>query len=352
MKKQNIIFSKEITVHLREALEKESFDQLFLITDTNTSQLCKPIINEVLTKYNFKEIVIKAEDINKNLKALGQVWMNLSTLGATRHSFVINLGGGMVTDLGGFAASTFKRGINYLNIPTTLLSMVDASVGGKTGINFNGLKNEIGAFSLANSVIIDSIFLKTIDHNNLLSGFAEMLKHGFISNEEHLNKLLSFNLDQPDLSILQDLIRESIEVKESIVLKDPHEKGIRKALNFGHTIGHAFESYALTKTPVLHGYAVAWGLIGELYISFAHLNFSKDTMQSACQFIKRHYGTFYFDCKSYDKLYEFMTHDKKNNQGKINFTLLKGVGKIEIDQTVNKELIFETFDFFRECMGF
>lgn len=165
----------------------------------------------------------------------------------------------MVTDLGGFAAATFKRGIHMINIPTTLLAMVDASVGGKTGINFNGLKNEIGAFAPADSVLLDCEFLKTLDHPNILSGYAEMLKHGLISTDAHWNELIGFDLDDINYKQLQELVGQSVQIKENIVLQDPREKGIRKALNFGHTIGHAFESYALEKQqPVLHGYAVAW----------------------------------------------------------------------------------------------
>ena len=170
---------------------------------------------------------------------------------------MVNLGGGMVTDLGGFAASTFKRGIKFINIPTTILSMVDASVGGKTGVNFGGLKNEIGVFNNADYVILDTVFLKTMDEENLCSGYAEMLKHGLINNEEMWAELVNYDIHNPDLSQLQRMVAESVAVKERIVLEDPLEHGIRKALNVGHTMGHAFESFAMKRTPILHGYAVA-----------------------------------------------------------------------------------------------
>lgn len=254
----------------------------------------------------------------------------------------------MVTDLGGFAASTFKRGINYINIPTTLLSMVDASVGGKTGINFLGLKNEIGVFNNAKSVILDTEFLKTLDTENMLSGYAEMLKHGLISDAKMLGELLAFDIEQPNLVQLKRMVAESVAVKQRIVTEDPTEKGIRKALNLGHTAGHAFESFALKHKPVLHGYAVAWGLIVELYLSAIKTGFPTDKMRQTVRFILDHYGKMTITCDDYPTLLELMTHDKKNIAGIINFTLLGGVGDILIDQTATKEEIYEAFDFYRE----
>ena len=257
----------------------------------------------------------------------------------------------MVTDLGGFAASTFKRGITYINIPTTLLAMVDAAVGGKTGINFNGLKNEVGVFNPARFVLLDTGFLRSLDDANLRSGYAEMLKHGLISTEEHWAELLNFDLEHPDYQLLQDLVARSVAIKEHIVEQDPYEKGIRKALNLGHTVGHAFESLALEEGhPRLHGYAVAWGMVCELYLSTLRTGFPKDKLRQTVQFIKETYGTFAFDCKQYDRLYAFMTHDKKNEGGHINFTLLGDVGDLRINQTAGKEEIFEMLDFYREAM--
>ena len=286
------------------------------------------------------------------METLAYVWKELGDQGGTRHSLMINLGGGMVTDLGGFAASTFKRGIQYINIPTTLLAMVDASVGGKTGINFNGLKNEIGVFSPAEYVLIDTTFLKSLDTHNLLSGYAEMLKHGIISTTEHWAELLNFNMNQIDYQALQQLVAHSVSIKEDIVAKDPFEKNIRKALNLGHTIGHAFESLALENNrPVLHGYAVAWGIICELYFSHTRVGFPKDKLRQTFQFIKDNYGVLTFDCKQYDRLYEFMTHDKKNSAGIINFTLMGEIGDIRINQSANKKEILDILDFYRETMG-
>ena len=260
----------------------------------------------------------------------------------------------MVTDLGGFAASTFKRGINYINIPTTLLAMVDASVGGKTGINFRGLKNEVGVFSNASTVILDTQFLQTLDAENICSGYAEMLKHGLISNSEMWAELINFKLESPDLSMLQRMVADSVAVKQRIVTEDPLEQGIRKALNLGHTIGHAFESFALSPqtshlSPLLHGYAVAYGLVCELYLSAAKTGFPTDKMHQTVGFIKEHYGKMAITCDDYPTLLELMTHDKKNVAGTINFTLLGGIGDIRINQTATKEEIFEALDFYREC---
>ena len=352
MEKQKVIICKDFANDLTNAVSKCSPDKIFILVDEHTKDLCLPLIQSIPCLKDASLICIGAGDAHKHLDTLAHVWQELSTQGATRHSLMINLGGGMVTDLGGFAASTFKRGITYINIPTTLLAMVDASVGGKTGINFNGLKNEIGVFSPAEYVLIDTEFLKSLDSHNLLSGYAEMLKHGIISTTEHWAELLNFNLNQIDYKALQQLVAHSVSIKEDIVEKDPFEKNIRKALNLGHTVGHAFESLALENNrPVLHGYAVAWGIICELYFSFIKVGFPKDKLRQTIQFIKENYGVLPFDCKQYDRLYEFMTHDKKNSAGIINFTLMGEIGDIRINQSANKEEILEILDFYRETMG-
>ncbi len=352
MKKQKIILSESLEQSLGEAMQRVEFDKVFVLTDEHTRQLCLPLVALYDPLKVARTIVIGAGDVCKTIDTLACVWKELSEHGATRHSLLINLGGGMVTDLGGFAAATFKRGIPFINIPTTLLAMVDAAVGGKTGINFDGLKNEVGAFAPADSVIIDAEFLKSLDRENLCSGYAEMLKHGLISTVEHWAELVNFDLDRPDYPTLQRLIGQSVRIKEHIVEQDPREKGIRKTLNLGHTVGHAFESLALEQGhPRLHGYAVAWGLVCELYFSCVKTGFPKDKLRQTVQFIKDHYGTFLFDCKQYDRLYEFMTHDKKNQTGIINFTLLGEIGDIRINQTATREEIFGMLDFYRETMG-
>ena len=347
--KQKVVISGNLERDLVNAISECEHDRIFVLTDETTQQLCWPKIKNFKALKNSTPIIIKATDTHKNLDTLSQVWQALSNGGATRHSLMINLGGGMVTDLGGFAASTFKRGIDFINIPTTLLAMVDASVGGKTGINFGGLKNEIGVFSDSRFVIINTQFLDTLDHDNICSGYAEMLKHGLISDEHTWAELVTFDLDTPDLSQLQRMVAESIKVKERIVEADPHEHGIRKALNLGHTMGHAFESFAMRRgTPILHGYAVAYGLVSELYMSARKTAFPTDRMHQTVRFIRENYGTFNITCDDYPTLIELMHHDKKNTSGIINFTLLGNVGDIRINQTANEEEIKEALDFFRE----
>lgn len=347
--KQKVVISGNLERDLVNAISECEHDRIFVLTDETTQQLCWPKIKNFKALKNSTPIIIKATDTHKNLDTLSQVWQALSSGGATRHSLMINLGGGMVTDLGGFAASTFKRGIDFINIPTTLLAMVDASVGGKTGINFGGLKNEIGVFSDSRFVIINTQFLDTLDHDNICSGYAEMLKHGLISDERTWAELVTFDLDTPDLNQLQRMVADSIKVKERIVETDPHEHGIRKALNLGHTMGHAFESFAMRRgTPILHGYAVAYGLISELYMSARKTAFPTDRMHQTVRFIRENYGTFNITCDDYPTLIELMRHDKKNTSGIINFTLLGNVGDIRINQTANEEEIKEALDFFRE----
>ncbi len=357
MPQQKIILSEQLEQALTKAISECDADKLFVLTDETTQKLCLPLISAFDCMQAAQQIVIPAGDQHKELDSVVHVWSQLQAKGATRHSLLINLGGGMVTDLGGFAASTFKRGIHLINIPTTLLSMVDASVGGKTGFNFGGLKNEIGVFRNASSVILDTTFLKTMDRENILSGYAEMLKHGLINNEAMLSDLLTFDVEEPNLKQLQRMVAESVQVKERIVLEDPTEKGIRKALNLGHTVGHAFESLALNAhlspltahlSPVLHGYAVAWGLVCELYLSTIKTGFPIDKMRQTVRFIFSHYGRMPITCDNYPALLELMTHDKKNIAGQINFTLLGNVGDILINQTATKAEIEEALDFYRE----
>ena len=373
MEKQPIIITSDLRHDLQAAIRALAPDRLFVLCDETTARLCLPRLSPALNSLEAPSpasqpsspspavspvdggssavslITIPPTDEAKTLDSLASVWTALSQGGATRHSLLINLGGGMVTDLGGFAASTFKRGIAFINIPTTLLAMVDASVGGKTGINFCGLKNEIGVFRNATTVILDTQFLTTLDRENLLSGYAEMLKHGLISSPQELYSLLRFDISQPDLALLQQIVARSVAVKENIVLQDPQEHGLRKALNLGHTVGHAFESLAMAKhQPVLHGYAVAWGLVCELYLSTKRMNFPRETFYQLMYFVRDHYGRFPLDCREYDRIYELMTHDKKNTAGIVNFTLLGDVGDIRINQTATKDEVFDMLDFYRE----
>lgn len=349
MNKQDIIICKDLPSELTSAIETVQPDRLFVLTDTTTLECCWPVIRDLPVMQTAQLITIQPTDEAKTLESLASVWTALGEGGGTRHSMMVNLGGGMVTDLGGFAASTFKRGIPFINIPTTLLAMVDAAVGGKTGINFRGLKNEIGVFNTARYVLLDTRFLSTLDAANICSGYAEMLKHGLISDAETLSQLLRFDLDTPDLQQLQQIVARSVEVKERIVTQDPLEQGLRKALNLGHTVGHAFESLSLAQErTLLHGHAVACGLVCELYLSAVRCQFPQSLLRQVVNFVKENYSPFVITCKDYPQLYDYMTHDKKNTARTVNFTLLRDVGDICINQTATREEIYEMLDFYRE----
>ena len=350
---QKVYITQNLVEDLRKECDGRAANGVFFLVDENTRKLCLPLLMKDEFFGKVTVIEIKANDDHKTLESLASVWTSLQKNGATRKSLMINLGGGMVTDLGGFAASTFKRGMEYVNVPTTLLGAVDAAVGGKTGINFGGLKNEIGVINSSKSVVINADFFRTLDAVNLRSGYAEMIKHGLISNTEIWKHILSFDLDNVDYNRLSELLLESISVKEKVVEIDPTEKGLRKVLNFGHTVGHAFESYAMeTGKPVLHGYAVAWGMISELYLSYKLLGFPKETLSTAVRMIKENYGALPIKCDIYDHLYDLMTHDKKNEgDGRILFSLLKNIGEIEINVAVSKKDILDSLDFYRETVG-
>lgn len=354
MSKQEIVLSDNLGDDLSRLLANRSLEDIFILCDEKTYSLCLPYLLDSYDRLRSCPVcVIGAGDAHKHVDTLSDVWMFLSEKGATRKSILLNLGGGMVTDLGGFAASTFKRGMSYINIPTTLLGAVDAAIGGKNGVNFNGLKNEIGVINSSDAVIIDTRFFSTLDYSNRVSGFAEMLKHGLISSYDEWNKLVSFDRERFDLMELKGLIGRSIAVKERIVEKDPYEKNIRKALNFGHTFGHAFETVSHEKkTPALHGYAVAWGIISELYISHVLLGFPKPVLRQAVSIIRETYGSLNISCADYDRIHGLMLHDKKNDEkGEINFTLLSDIGQIQINQHVNANLINESLDFYRDSVG-
>lgn len=347
-----IILSENICAETDRVVAAIGPDRVYVLTDETTGRLCRPLLAAASSLAGATWLSIAPGDEHKTLASLADVWRALSAGGASRRSLLVCLGGGMVTDLGGFAAATFKRGIACVNIPTTLLAMVDAAVGGKTGINLDGLKNEVGAFSSPRAVVIDTEFLRTLDDRNLRSGYAEMLKHGLISSREMLVSLLRFDIASPDYTRLQTMVAESIAVKEDVVRRDPHEHGLRKALNLGHTAGHAFESLALARQqPVLHGYAVAWGLVCELYLSHLKAGFPLDELRRTVGYIAARYGRFAFGCDDYDDLLSLMRHDKKNVGGVINFTLLEQPGQVRLDCTATREEICESFDFFRESLG-
>lgn len=350
---QQLLFTADISATLDQVLEGYAYDRLFLLTDENTRRSCLPLLSASTKLATADLICIEPDDTHKTLQSLASVWQALSDRHATRRSVMVNLGGGMVTDLGGFAAATFKRGIRYFNLPTTLLGAVDAAVGGKTGINFNGLKNEIGSFAPAEAVLVTTAFFASLSREHLLSGFAEMLKHGLISSPAVYEPLFSLDLTRPDSPEMLARLEESIAVKRRVVEEDPFEKGLRKSLNLGHTIGHAFESLSHHRhQPVQHGYAVAWGLVGELILSHRRLGFPLDKLRRFASYVREHYGTFVITCDDYDYLCERMTHDKKNAASDaINFTLLSDVGQVVINQTATRDEITLALDLYRDMFG-
>lgn len=323
---------------------KSENEGVFFLADTTTARLCLPLLGVDAEGANV--IVVEAGDENKTIASASAVWQALSSRGATRRSLLVCVGGGMITDMGGFAAATFKRGIDFINIPTTLLAMVDASVGGKTGVNLGGLKNEIGVFRDARQVFIDTNFLRTLDGQNMLSGYAEMLKHSLLSDLPMFASHVCFDILEPDLKALSSMIRQSVEVKSRIVEADPTEKGLRKALNLGHTIGHAIETFLLRAgSPQLHGYCVAWGLVGELFISVAECGFPTERLRQIAGFVRENYGRPQIECRDYDALLEIMSHDKKNIDRRLSMTLLSDIGKPVIDAHPETSLIREALDF-------
>lgn len=347
-KVSNVFIADNLEVDLDQLLEGFNRNKVFVLTDRNSAQLCLPRIAGVNGIDASRTIVIEAGDDHKHIEAVDQVWKVLSNGGADRHSVLVNLGGGMPTDLGGFAAATFKRGIKFINIPTTLLAQVDASVGGKTGINFEGFKNEIGVFQQAHAVLVDTTFFQTLDSDNLVSGFAEMIKHTLIYTAKGWEELKQFNILDPDFDVLKRLVAESITIKDHFVEADPHEKGIRKALNFGHTIGHAIESFALKSgKPMLHGHAVAYGMIGELYLSASKLGFPRELADAISHEITRIYGNYWVDACHDDVIFGLTLHDKKNEGDRINFSLLKAIGQIEINVDCSKADILEAMAYYR-----
>ena len=349
------IITSSLPADLEAHLAASDYDKLFVLSDTNSRDNCLPLIAQVPQIAASTGITIAPGDTNKSLDQLAQVWKFLSDNQATRRSILLNLGGGMITDLGGFAGATFKRGIRTINVPTTVMAAVDAAVGGKTGINFNGLKNEIGSFYPPEAVFIDSRFFATLDNENFLSGYAEMIKHSLLDTPAALSSILSFDPISPTLNLgdLNAMISSSVAIKEKIVTIDPLEKGIRKALNLGHTMGHALESLSFAEgRPMLHGRAVALGLICELYISHKLSRFPVNTFHSVAYYIKEHYQPYPISCSSYNALHELMTHDKKNPEANsINFTLLADIGDIHTDQFVSRPIIEEAMDFYCDFFG-
>ncbi len=345
---QQLIFTNDTIPAIQKWVATVKPSTLFIVCDENTASRVGESILTALPQAQI--ITIGAGDKHKDLVSVSQIWEQMSANGGTRRSAVINAGGGMITDIGGFAAATFKRGVRFLNLPTTLLGAVDAAVGGKTGFNFNGLKNEIGDFAPADAVVISTRYFSTLPSEELLSGYAEMIKHGLISSREMFIQLLDFNISHADLDRLLPLLEENVMVKKHVVDVDPKEQGLRKALNLGHTPGHAFEAWALHRErPVPHGYAVAWGLVVDLILSHLRWGFPSEDLHLLASYVKAHYATPCITCDDYPELLEYMRHDKKNARvGEINFTLLAAPGDLRLDSLVPDDDIRAALDIFRD----
>lgn len=342
----SVIFNEEGYKKLNKLISENNYSTLFIIVDSITNEVCLPkLLPLIETESPIEIIEFEAGESNKNIDTCIQIWNVLTELGADRKSLIINLGGGVVSDLGGFVASTFKRGIDFINIPTTLLAMVDASIGGKTGIDLGSLKNQIGVINNPKLVVIDSEYLVTLPQIEMRSGLAEILKHGLIFDASYWKQFL--DLSQLDFADFDSIIYDSIKIKNEIVLQDPNEKGIRKALNFGHTLGHAIESYFLdnqTKNNLLHGEAIAIGMILESYISMIKKLISKEEYLEIKSTIKSIFELVNFDKSDIQSILDLLIHDKKNENGKIKFVLLDGIGKFTINQEVENEIITSSFE--------
>jgi 3-dehydroquinate synthase len=342
-------FNSEVYSELNNYIESSKPSKIFILVDTNTHDDCLPQFLERLESNN---IVVEVMEIpngedHKTIDICMGVWEALSEYNADRKSLMINLGGGVVTDLGGFVASTFMRGISYINIPTSLLAMVDASVGGKTGVDLGALKNHVGVINEGIMVGIDTSFLSTLPQNEMVSGFAEMLKHGLIYDKAYWSTLT--HLENLDISDLDRLIYDSVVIKNKVVSEDPKEHGLRKILNFGHTLGHAIESYFLEhteKTPLLHGEAIAIGMILEAYISKETCGLNTNDFETITEGILKTFSKVTISKEDQKIIIDLLKHDKKNSHGVVKFVLLEAIGIPKTDCVVSNELILEAFDYY------
>ncbi len=339
------IYVGDIWAELSSFLKERKYSRHFVLADENTEKYCLPLLLENVPGINFELIRIDAGEIHKHIGTCQVIWSGLMAGKADRKSLLLNLGGGVIGDMGGFCASTFKRGMDFVQLPTTLLSQVDASIGGKLGVDFQQVKNSIGVFHNPQAVFINPDFIKTLSFEETRSGFAEIIKHGLIADAEEWRKIMEVT----DLKSVNwtDFIIPSLYVKQRIVEQDPFEKGLRKALNFGHTIGHAVEGYALgTDKPLLHGEAIAVGMIAESYLSHKHAGLPADTLEQITGFLLNTYDLYAFDKSLFSVFLELMEQDKKNENGLINFSLIPSAGKVLVNQTCNKQEIVESLDYF------
>ena len=329
---------------LLENLIEHSYSKVFVLTDEHTKKYCLPQLSKFL--FDINHITIPAGEQHKNIANVQLIWNELFKQQADRNAVLINLGGGMIGDIGGFCASTYKRGIDFINIPTTLLSMVDSSVGGKNGIDYYSIKNGIGVFNMPKAIYINPEMLNTLPASELKSGFAEMLKHGLIGDAEYWEKLI--RTEEKDIYSMPGLINSSIKIKMKVVKKDPFEKKDRKKLNFGHTIGHAIESYSLRndKNPLKHGEAVVIGMICESYLSQQKIGLSKKELEKISQELLSRYPKYSLKNILSPELIAIMRQDKKNTNDSLNFTLLKAIGKSEVNFTCSEAEIAAALNYY------
>ena len=328
--------------HLRDYLNEEVHSKIFNLVDENTAQYCLEKFLEKSGIQGHTLLQVPAGESHKNLEQCSAIWQEMSEKMGDRKSLLINLGGGVITDMGGFVASTFKRGIRFINVPTTLLSMVDASVGGKTGVDLGPLKNQIGLFSNPEMVIVDMDFLGTVSEREIKSGLAEIIKYGFTFDRELWEEIKQF--DQIDLEKIYPLVHKSVEIKNKVVLEDLHESGLRKSLNFGHTVGHAVESYFLQssdKKDLTHGEAIALGMVSELYYSSQLLGLSPEYADELRGFCHAFYGKIEIEQEDFQAIEQLMIYDKKNVQGRVLFVLLSSLEQCSLDVQIDPALVQE-----------
>lgn len=317
-------------------LSNSSYSSIFILVDENTEKHCLPYIAGIPSMDSAKIIRVQSGEKNKSWASCSQIFEHLIEGGADRQSILINLGGGMVGDMGGFCASIYMRGIRFIQVPTTLLAMVDASVGGKLAIDFNSYKNLLGTISSPMEVIIDPTFLGTLPNIELLSGWAEMMKHGLIASQQHWNQLI--NSESVHTAVIKDLIIQSLAIKAVIVEEDPLEQGRRRLLNAGHTIGHAIESYCLAKDqPLPHGLAIAAGLRVEAYIAFEMLHLTQQSRDEIWRAIDKFFPLVQLHLDMLDELLHYVGRDKKMDAGKLRFVFLEDIGRASFDQLLDME---------------
>ncbi len=340
------IYPGSIAEELDRFIHAHSYSRLVILADTHTSEKCIPLLKETAIS-NADIIEIDAGEENKNIDICIGIWSMMNDFEIDRHSLLINLGGGMIMDIGGFAASVYKRGIDFVHIPTSLLGMVDASIGGKTGIDMNQLKNQIGTFTQAKAVFIDPVFLQTLPEREMQAGYAEMIKHALIADAGYFRQIKK-NLFSTHPDILLSLIEQSIGIKNKIVSQDPYEQGLRKLLNFGHTIGHAIESYSLANDefPLNHGEAIAIGMCCEARLSFTKNSLAEKEMNEIIDLIYRHYPSYQIEESEFDIFIQFMKNDKKNKSGQICFSLLKHIGAAGYNCVCNEEELTEALRYY------